>query len=68
MGKKGRNGLEEMKKTEEMAEERDAAVQHTVKVRLMPPRGGADIRGRMSSSHVRSLPFSPSPSFLFSLI
>lgn len=49
-------------------EKRVAAVQHTVKVRLMPPRGGADIRDRMSSCNVLPLPFSSSPSLLFALI
>lgn len=55
---KGWTGRNE--KTGKRVEKRDAAVQHTVKVRLMPPRG-ADIRGRMSSSNVLSLTISILP-------
>lgn len=68
-GKNRRNGLGKKEKTEKKKKrkKRGAAVQHAAKVRLTPPRGGADIRGRMSSSNVLSLHFS-SPPFSTSMI
>lgn len=68
MDKKEKEWTGRNEKTGKRAEKRDAAVQQTVKVRLMPPRGGADIRGRMSSFNVLSLTFFPSLSFLFVFI
>lgn len=65
MDKKEKGWTGRNEKTGKRVEKRDAAVQHAVKVRLMPPRGGADIRGRMSSSNVPSLTFFLSLSFLF---
>lgn len=64
---KRRNGLEEMRKLGGEWK-RETLQSNTVKVRLMPPRGGADIRGRMSSSNVLSLTFFPSLPFLLVFI